>query len=96
MAAAVGSEKGKQSALHYSTSLHTNSPVCSHHTTRLNNVLVKIGIKPSYLSYLTDVLLFNRKGGKRYININILENVIPNKNSLNLKCSINEFIISLK
>ena len=31
------------------------------------------------------------KCGKRYINI--LENAIPNINTLKLKCSINEFII---
>ena len=33
---------------------------------------------------------------KRYININILENDIPNINTLKPKCSINEFIISLE
>ena len=59
----------------------------------------KIGIK-SYLSYQTEVLLFNRKRFNKclnvYININILENAIPNINTLNLKCSINEFIISLE
>ena len=32
----------------------------------------------------------------RYININILENVIPNINILKLKCSIHEFIISVE
>ena len=64
--------------------------------------MYKIGIK-SYLSYLTEVLLFNRKRfnrclnvGKRYININILENAIPNINTLKLKYSINKFIISLE
>ena len=56
----------------------------------------------SYLSDLTEVVLINRKRfnkrfkcGKRYININILENYIPNINTLKLKCSINEFIIPL-
>ena len=33
MVDAVGSEKAKQSALHYITALHTNSHVFSHHTT---------------------------------------------------------------
>ena len=63
--------------------------------------MYKIGIK-SYLSYLTEVLLFKWKRFKtclmweRYININILENAIPNINTLKLKWSINEFIISLE
>ena len=32
MVAAIGSENYKQSALHYTTLLHTNSPLFSHHT----------------------------------------------------------------
>ena len=39
---------------------------------------------------------YSIENGKRYINIDILENAIPIINTLKLKCFINEFIISLE
>ena len=43
--AAVGSEKDKQSAVHYTTALHINSPVFSHHICMYSNVCRKRRLK---------------------------------------------------
>ena len=61
--------------------------------------MYKIRIK-SYLSYLTEVLLFNRKRFNKCLNVGkdtlIFWRMLFQIYTLKLKCSINEFIISLE